>query len=67
MDARDYWYRLVRANPAMRDEDAKLTISVRSLRKQIEKAFEEGAESVPDSDGGGFFDGIFGSGKHRGR
>jgi hypothetical protein len=64
MTGREYWYRLVRANAGLRDESTKITMSVKSFREQVEKAFQEGAdsaeESAPSDDSMDFFRGIFG-------
>jgi len=49
MSASEYWHRLLRANAGLRDESAKITMSVKSFRQQIEKAFQEGADSVEES------------------
>ena len=38
-----FWERLVKANPSLQEESTKMTISVRAFKKQIEKAYKEGA------------------------
>jgi hypothetical protein len=50
MSATAYWYRLIHSNAGLRDEEATLSITVKSFRKQIEKAYEEGAVSVDEAD-----------------
>ena len=50
MSATAYWYRLIHSNAGLRDEEATLSITVKSFRKQIEKAYEEGAVSVEEAD-----------------
>ena len=37
-----YWDRLCRSNVGLKDDTLKLTITVASMRTQLEKAFEEG-------------------------
>ena len=37
-----YWDRLCRATPQLKDPETKMTITVASLQKQLEKAFNEG-------------------------
>lgn len=49
MSMREYWERLVCSNRGLSDENAKITLSVRSFRQQIEKAYTEGVESVEDA------------------
>ena len=39
---KEYWDQLCRANVGLKDDTLKLTISVASMRTQLEKAFEEG-------------------------
>ena len=39
---KEYWDRLCRATPRLNEPATKMTISVASFKKQLEKAFEEG-------------------------
>lgn len=48
----DYWDRLVAANPGLGDFEQKISITVGAFRRQVEKAFTEGAKSSPVDDGG---------------
>lgn len=43
-----YWKRLCRSNPALTNESAEMTLSVESFRRQVSKAFLEGAQSELD-------------------
>ena len=43
MTFEEHWQRLLLANPAMREAE-KMTISVKSLRAQLERAYRRGFE-----------------------
>lgn len=66
-----YWLRLVVANKSLENDQAKMTLTVLSLRNQIEKAYNQGVQDqkcseqeVPEHKKqgpfGGLFDGLFG-------
>lgn len=38
----DYFYRLIAANPSLANYDIKMTLTVRSFRAQLQKAWEDG-------------------------
>lgn len=65
----DYWKRLVARNKHLGDENMKMTITVASFKREIEKAYFSGADDCDDADrsSSGTFDslfgGIFGRGK----
>ena len=44
----DYWKRLAESNPGLLDDELKLTITVASMRKQLQKAFEAGGTEDAD-------------------
>lgn len=52
----EYWGRLISSNESLKEPENKMTISVASFRKQLEKAFEAGKEGS----GGSLFDQLFG-------
>ena len=43
----EYWASLTRGNPGLADPESQLRISVDSFRKQLERAFTAGQDSVP--------------------
>lgn len=46
----DYWYRKQRSNPHLNNEENKLTITIASLKKELQKAFDAGkAEGFQES------------------
>ena len=53
----ELWLRMCRATPSLNDEDARMTIAVKSFKAQLEKAYKQGAEDmrsmVKDFDGVG--------------
>lgn len=57
----EYWGRLIASNESLKEPENKMTISVASFRKQLEKAYEAGKEGS----GGSLFDQIFGVGPFR--
>ena len=59
-----YWKRKCDATPQLQDEDAKLTITTGSLRKEIEKAYRQGraderALHSPGKSGASVFEDLF--------
>lgn len=60
-----YWARIVHANESLKDESSRMTLSVESFKRQLEKAYEKGREdeksSRPADPFGGLFNGMFGS------
>ena len=65
MSFETFWFRKRRSNPGLNDAELKLTITVGSLRKQMESAYKAGhldglvdAATKPDQTGG-FLDDLF--------
>lgn len=54
----NYWNRLCRSNASLCDEKSKMTISVASFRKQLEKAHQDGCEESKDDKS--VFESLFG-------
>ena len=52
----EYWGRLIASNKNLTEPENKMTISVASFRKQLEKAYEAGK----GESGGSLFDQLFG-------
>jgi len=59
-----YWARIVSANESLKDEGQKMTLSVESFKRQLEKAYDKGREDEKDSRSadpyGALFNGMFG-------
>jgi hypothetical protein len=46
-----FWSRLAAANPAMRDESTKMTMSVAAMKSLLEKAYRQGAADMDKAAG----------------
>ncbi len=46
MTFEQYWQRLIEKNPGLRDDSAKMTISVTSFRRSMQQAFDTGQDSI---------------------
>lgn len=61
----DYWSHLKQKNPSLCHDDSKMTISVASFKKQLEKAYKAGSNAALTQDKKGpfesFMDSLFGS------
>lgn len=56
----EYWGRLIASNDNLKEPENKMTISVASFRRQLEKAHSAGVEAGKSQSGGSLFDQIFG-------
>lgn len=42
----DYWSQLTKSNPGLQDVDSRMFISTRTFKRQLEKAYVQGAKNV---------------------
>ena len=61
----EYWGRLIASNESLKEPENKMTISVASFRRQLDKAYQAGVEDGKGQSGGSLFDQLFGGGPFR--
>lgn len=61
----EYWGRLISSNESLKEPENKMTISVASFRRQLEKAHTAGVEAGKNQSSGSLFDQLFGGGPFR--